>query len=204
MHIGQHDDGLQPPFTEDTLNSLRPNRNQVLTAGKIDYVSTGLASVQRIFATYLAFPVETIRVLPSLYFIRLAYTIIVLIKSYLNAAAPEEELGHMFSSADFDFDDQLFALSKLLGAAGANEQCQRAARFTFVVNTLRKWYFKQRHGRDPDEPAPEICQSRLPAYMHEQNQLQHQQQPTQYPQTITTYPDGSNNGQDLNTYLAAD
>lgn len=69
------------------------------------------------------------------------------------------------------------------------------ARFTFVINTLRKWYFKQRHGRDSDEPAPEICQSRLPAYMHEQNQLQQQQQPTQYPQTITTYPYGSNNGQ---------
>lgn len=195
MHIGQHDDGLQPPFTEDTLNSLRPNQNQALTAGDIDHVSTCLTSVQVIFAIYLSIPIDTIRVLPSLYFVRLAYTILILIKIYLNAAASGEELSNMFSSTDFDFDDQLLALSELLAAAGANEQCQRATRFTFVVNTLRKWYFKQRHGRNLDEPEPEIRQSWLPAYMHEQNQLVHQQQQSQYPQTITTYPDGTSNGQ---------
>lgn len=195
MHIGQHDDGLQPPFTEDTLSSLRPNRNQALTAGEIDHVSTCLTSVQVIFAIYLSIPIDTIRVLPSLHFVRLAYTILVLIKIYLNAAAPGEELSHIFSSTDFDFDDQLLALSELLVAAGANEQCQRATRFTFVVNTLRKWYFKQRHGRNLDEPEPEIRQSWLPAYMHEQSQLGHQQQQPQYPQTITMCPDGTSNGQ---------
>ncbi|KAI9696457.1 MAG: hypothetical protein M1836_005735 [Candelina mexicana] len=149
MHVGQSDDGLKPPYTVEMLDSLRPDPNQALTANRINYISTCLASINNIFDLYLSIPIETFTVLPAMHFVRLVYTFVVLIKIYLNVTmALGGDINHMLSEDDFDLDDQLLALSALLNSTAVRDRSQMAPKFGFVFDTLFRWFKKQRQGKN--------------------------------------------------------
>ncbi|KAI9719645.1 MAG: hypothetical protein M1812_003416 [Candelaria pacifica] len=160
MHVGQSDDRLKPPYTEEMLNSLRPVPNQALTATQIAYISTCLASIHTIFDLYLSIPLETITVLPSMHFVRLVYTVVVLIKIYLNVTmALDGDINKMLCEDDFNFEDQLHALVALCRATSSSDPCHIAPKFGFILNTLFRWFKKQRHGKYHSASNPNLQSS---------------------------------------------
>ncbi len=157
MHVGQSDDGLKPPYTEEMLNSLRPDPNQSLTASRINYISTCLGSIHTIFDLFLSIPLETFTVLPALHFVRLVYVLVVLIKIYLNVTmALSGDVSKMLSEDDFDFDNQINAISALFKSASVGDRCYMAPKFSFVWDTLFRWFKKQRQGKSKSASNPNI------------------------------------------------
>jgi hypothetical protein len=96
MHVDHNVEEFKPPFTEANLRghgdepdmSTRP-----LSPAHIAALSTCLTSIDGIFEAFNSLEIDTIRCLPVLHFVRIAYAVVVLIKMYFAAATPNSEFG---------------------------------------------------------------------------------------------------------------
>ena len=104
MHVDHNIEEFKPPFTEHGLrDSGMASRDDStpLTAAHIAALSTCLTSIDGIFEAFLSMEIEVIRTLPVLYFVRISYSVVVLVKMYLAAAKPNSELGKVINKGTF-------------------------------------------------------------------------------------------------------
>src|SRR4051812_14437528 len=146
MHVDHNVDEFKPPFTEDTFRNPQPDS---LTPAHIGALSTCLAAIDGIFDTFLTFDVETIRCLPVLHFVRVAYAVVVLIKMYFAAAAPHSELGKVINKDDMKVELYLDGLVDIFKASSAEEKSRPSAKFLMVLIMLKTWFHRQREGKVP-------------------------------------------------------
>lgn len=94
LHVDHNVEEFRPAFSEENLSNENTEQTRIpLTPAHISALSTCLTSIDGIFESFLSLDVETIRTLPILNFVRVAYAIVVLIKMYFAAATPNSELG---------------------------------------------------------------------------------------------------------------
>ncbi len=96
LHTDHNVDEFKPPFTEENLRGAGEaggNSLNHLTPSHIAALSSCLTSIDGIFEAFFSLEIETIRALPVLHFVRIAYAVVVLIKMFFAAATPNSELG---------------------------------------------------------------------------------------------------------------
>lgn len=146
LHVDHNVDEFKPPFTEA---ALRTNGEDLptLTSAHIDALSTCLAAIDGIFEEFLKFDIETIRCLPVLHFVRVAYAVVVLIKMYFAAAAPNSELGSVINKDNMKVEQYLDGLVDIFRASSAEEKSRPSAKFLMVLIMLKTWFHRQREGK---------------------------------------------------------
>lgn len=154
LHVDHNVDEFKPPFTEDTLRSIGQDSDS-LTPAHIDALSTCLTAIKGIFDTFLKFDVETIRCLPVLHFVRVAYAIVVLIKMYFAAASPKGELGKVINKDDMKVQQYLDGLVEKFRASSAEEKSRPSAKFLMVLLMLKTWFHRQQEGKAPPSNTTE-------------------------------------------------
>ena len=100
MHVDHNVEEFKPPFTEESIRSSgieEQEDSRPLTPAHIAALSTCLTSIDGVFEAFLSLDIETIRTLPILYFVRIAYAVVVLIKMFFAAAKPNSELGKVIN-----------------------------------------------------------------------------------------------------------
>jgi hypothetical protein len=96
MHVEHNVDEFKPPFSDTNLRSGRTAAHDELaplTPAHISALSSCLVAIDGIFEAFFSLDVKTIRNLPVVIFVRTGYAVVVLIKMYFAASAPNGEFG---------------------------------------------------------------------------------------------------------------
>jgi hypothetical protein len=152
MHVDHNVDEFKPPFTEDALRTVTPDQGSLSTA-HISALSSCLASIDGIFECFLTFDVDTVRCLPVGHFVRVAYAVVVLIKMYFAAAAPNSELGKVINKDDMKVDYYLDRLVDIFKASAAEEKSRPSTKFLMVLVMLKTWFVRQREGKQSESSS---------------------------------------------------
>jgi hypothetical protein len=100
MHVDHNVEEFKPPFTEESLrgSGIQEREDAMpLTPAHISALSTCLTSIDGVFEAFFSIEIEVVRTLPILFFVRIAYAVVVLIKMYFAAAKPNSELGKVIN-----------------------------------------------------------------------------------------------------------
>jgi hypothetical protein len=106
MHVDHNVEEFKPPFTEESIRNTGLEEDEAsrpLTSAHITALSTCLTSIDGVFEAFLSLDVDIIRTLPILYFVRIAYAVVVLIKMFFAAAKPNSELGKVINKGTILF-----------------------------------------------------------------------------------------------------
>jgi hypothetical protein len=154
LHVDHNVDEFKPPFTEENLRPVGEEPD-ALTPAHISALSTCLTAIEGVFDNFLLFDVETIRCLPVLLFVRVAYAVVVLIKMYFAAAAPNSELGKVINKDDMKVEHYLDGLVEKFRASSAEEKSRPSAKFLMVLLMLKTWFHRQCEGKAPPNTGAE-------------------------------------------------
>jgi hypothetical protein len=157
MHVDHNVYEFKPPFSEDSLRSLRGDtlKPDPLTSAHVAALSTCLESIDGIFEIFLKFDAETIRCLPVAHFVRVAYAVVVLIKMYFAAATPNSEFGKVIDKENMKVEYYLDGLVEIFRAAALEEKSRPASKFLMVLTMLKTWFHRQRDSKLPPNTQPE-------------------------------------------------
>lgn len=136
------DDARQCPAGEALLGADAP-----LTLPHINALSACLAAIEGIFDVFLSLDVHTIRCLPVFNFVRVAYAVVVLMKLYFAASLPKSELGKVINKDNMKVEQYLESLVDKFRAAAIEDRSRPAAKFLFVLVTIRSWFQKQKQNQ---------------------------------------------------------
>jgi hypothetical protein len=175
LHVDHNVEEFKPPFTEDTLRGVGDTEQVSLTAAQISALSVCLTSIDGIFETFLKLDVETVRCLPAINFVRIAYAVVVLIKMYFAAVTPNSELGKVINKDNMKVEQYLDGLVDIFKASAAEEKSRPAAKFLMVLIMLKTWFHRQREGKPPQPGEPTIL-SDIPVENHSDKQKGNTQQ----------------------------
>lgn len=145
MHVDHNVEEFKPPFTEESLRGLDRDAATVpLTAVHINALSTCLTAIDGVFTTFLSIDIDTVRALPVMHFVRMAYAVVVLLKMYFAAAIEGSELGKVIDKDNMRVEFYLDHLLEHLRAAAADEKSKAGSKFLVVVAMLKNWFSRQR------------------------------------------------------------
>jgi hypothetical protein len=151
MHVDHNVEEFKPPFTEEGLRGSGVSRDDStpLTAAHIDALSACLTSIDGAFEAFFALDIDTIRTLPILYFVRVAYTVVVLIKMYFAAAKPNSELGKVINKDHMKVESHLDNLLDKFRATAADDKSRPASKFLMVLVMLKTWFHRSKTSKRP-------------------------------------------------------
>lgn len=154
LHVNHNVEEFKPPFTEDALRGVDDAEQPKLTPAHVKAVSDCLKSVDGVFDTFLELDVETVRCLPVINFVRVAYATVVLIKMYYAAVTPNSEVGKVFDKDNLKVERYLDGLCALFSAACAEEKSRTSHKFLMVLMMLKTWFGRQQEGKPPQAAEP--------------------------------------------------
>jgi hypothetical protein len=149
LHVDHNVEEFKPPFTEDTLRGVGDAEQVSLTSAHISALSVCLIAIDGIFDSFLKLDVETVRCLPVINFVRIAYAVVVLIKMYFAAAIPNSELGKVINKDNMKVEYYLDGLVEIFKSSAAEEKSRPSGKFLMVLIMLKTWFHRQREGRAP-------------------------------------------------------
>ncbi|KAJ2904783.1 putative fungal specific transcription protein [Zalerion maritima] len=181
---GEKDEMIRPPMTRSggTLTGLFGENS--LTSHHIRALSACLTAIDGIFDTFLSMETTSIRCLPVFNYVRVAYAVVVLIKLYFAASAPESELGRVIDKDNMKVEHYLNALLEKFKATAAEDRSRPAAKFLLVLVMLKTWFhsrgkcsLKQQEGVPIPFPSQSIGgQNQQQGQQTQQRPYQQQQQ----------------------------
>ena len=152
LHNKTAADQLRPPFNTDTFKggivALAP-----LSAAQVSAVSACIASADALFTTFLSLDVATIRCLPAYNYVRVAYSLVILLKMYFSASNPASELGRVVDKDSLKVEYYLSALQDKFRLVAADDGSRVAAKFIVVLTMLSVWLAKQMRADNNKEPG---------------------------------------------------
>ncbi|KAH7319928.1 hypothetical protein B0I35DRAFT_352111 [Stachybotrys elegans] len=147
------DTSWRPPFNTDQLTDGILN-SEPLSPAQVNAFSACLDAVNSLFTTFLELPIDVIHDLPVYCFVRVAYSIVLLLKMYFSLSSSNGELGKIIEKNDLRVEFYLENLLEKFRAAAADDKCRPAAKFLLVLAMLRSWFFKQT--KEGDRPGVEM------------------------------------------------
>ncbi|KAK6539304.1 hypothetical protein TWF694_009537 [Orbilia ellipsospora] len=154
LHGDHSAEDFRPPFLTERLirtpDSVKPGAMPQLTQTHINALFSCLSSAHGLLDGFLNLSVDELRCLPVLFFARVAYSIVLLIKIYFSASAANSELGKVIDKPQLKLDYYFDKLLALLKAAAADDKSKPAAKFQMILTMLSHWYsYQQRVGNKP-------------------------------------------------------
>lgn len=192
MHVDHNVEEFKPPFTEDSLRAgaITQDTTLPLTSTHINALSTCLTAIDGIFMTFMSIDIETVRDMPVIHFIRVAYAVVVLIKMYFAAAIEGSELGKVIDKDNMRVEYYLESLLTKFRSAAAEDKSRPSAKFLMVVIMLKTWFHRQRAGKQAGKnggnPSPNTekatprSSDEGQTQLHSAGQVHQQQQKQEY------------------------
>ncbi|KAK6522817.1 hypothetical protein TWF281_002248 [Arthrobotrys megalospora] len=176
LHGDHSTEDFRPPFITERLirqpDSVKPGSMPQLTQTHIHALFSCLSSAHGLLDGFLNITVDELRCVPVLFFARVAYSIVLLIKIYFSASAANSEVGKVIDKPQLKLDYYFEKLLALLKAASADDRSKPAAKFFMILTMLNHWYqYQQRVGNKgarrqsvvvPPSPGPKVEQPRKP------------------------------------------
>ena len=135
-------DQFRPPFNADALKDGIINSSAVSSA-HVKALSACLKAIDGVFQTFLSFDVPDTRCLPVYAFVRVAYSIVILLKMYFSASSSSSEMGKVINKESMRVNYYIDALIHKFRVAATDDKCRPAAKFLVVLAMLRSWFLKQ-------------------------------------------------------------
>ncbi|KAK6496813.1 hypothetical protein TWF481_001797 [Arthrobotrys musiformis] len=170
LHGDHSTEDFRPPFITERLirqpDSVKPGSMPQLTQTHIHALFSCLSSAHGLLDGFLNITVDELRCVPVLFFARVAYSIVLLIKIYFSASAANSELGKVIDKPQLKLDYYFEKLLALLKAASADDRSKPATKFFMILTMLNHWYqYQQRVGNKgarrqsvvvPPSPGPKV------------------------------------------------
>ena len=146
MHVNHNIDDFRVPVTEESLKgSLK--RDEKLTPTQINAITQCQNSAIGILETYCSIDWETVRSLPMfLYFVRIVYAFVILLKLYFAATDPESEIGKLIDPNRLRIGEFLDKVAEQIKPISTSETYRPFAKVLFILGKLREWYHKHKDG----------------------------------------------------------
>ncbi|KAF3916077.1 hypothetical protein ABW21_db0209479 [Orbilia brochopaga] len=161
LHGDHSVDDFRMPFMTEKLianpESVKPSPGGMsqLTQTHINALFTCLSSAHSLLDRFLQLTVDEMRCLPVLFFARVAYSVVLLIKIFFSASASNSEVGKVIDKPQLKLDSYFEKLLALLKAASADDKSKPAAKFYMILTMLNHWYqYQKRMGtKNPRRPS---------------------------------------------------
>lgn len=130
--------------------------HSTVTTAHINAFSACLSNIDIILETFLAMEVVSIRCLPVFNFVRVAYSLVILIKIYFSAKSKDSELSSIINGDDLRVSYFIDSLLQKFRAVAAEDRNRPAAKFLVVLVMLKGWFVKQNqdNSKNGASPAP--------------------------------------------------
>ncbi|KFZ11900.1 hypothetical protein V501_04476 [Pseudogymnoascus sp. VKM F-4519 (FW-2642)] len=181
MHVDHNVESFNAPFTEEKLRGPdNPDQqaSRPLTPTHIAALSTCLTSIDGVFEAFMSLDVDTIRALPVMHFVRIAYAVVVLIKMHFAAATPGSELGKVIDKNNMKVEQYLDGLLDKFKATAADNKSRPGSKFLMVLIMLKTWFHRQTNGKANNMPTEAGGQGKTNIPKHHHQTPEHQQQKT--------------------------
>ena len=116
---------------------------QTLSSAHITAVNNCLYAIENVIKTFLSLEISDIRCLPVFNFVRVAYSVVILLKIYFAASGPDSELGKALNKENMRVEHYLESLLEKFRLTAAEDKSRPAAKFLVVLAMLRTWFHKQ-------------------------------------------------------------
>lgn len=142
FHHANNEEDFRTPFrlrapsnASHTLPDLQPAR--------LDCVIASLTSGHSLLDVLLRLPLQSLRVLPTVIYIRASYAIFILLKIFFISNAPGSKLGLVLPPVSVKVEDYLNRLVSHMKTATSHGNCSLTTRFYTVFSRSRDWFRKQ-------------------------------------------------------------
>ncbi|KAK0100040.1 hypothetical protein ONS95_013146 [Cadophora gregata] len=165
--IALHDDhppeDFRPPFNLGKILSIHtmPGAKHSF----IDATANLISSAHSMLDIILAMELSVLRSLPVYNFVRMSYSIIILVKLYISSKSPTSKLGEVLDSERLKLGIYLKALIDLLIAAVGPMECRAPYTFLGMLMRFYGWYKSQESSQTftpPPVDSPAVDQCWLP------------------------------------------
>lgn len=155
LHSGSSDNDMQPPFVEESLAQLKPSNEFVMSPIYVKSLSTCLSNIHRLLDTFLCLPLEDVRCQPTFQFVRLVYTVVVLVKISVGSTVSEEIFcADKKESREQTIHRYLSSLMEKLHSAADGGRCASAAKFGLVLLSIKRCFQRMLKEAAHSTPAP--------------------------------------------------
>ncbi|KAI9692477.1 MAG: hypothetical protein M1822_006708 [Bathelium mastoideum] len=146
MHVNHNIDDFRVPVTEESLKgSLKPGDK--LTPTQINAITECQNAAIGILETYCGIEWDKIRCIPMfLYFVRIVYAFVILLKLYFAATDPESEIGKLIDPKRLRIDEFLDRVHAQIRPISGSETYRPYAKALFILGKLGEWYRKHKDG----------------------------------------------------------
>lgn len=141
------------PFTEESLRSGL-NISETLTQKQMAALEACLRAAHRIIDAYSSFGLETLANLPTLlFFVRVVYALVVLIKMHLAVSTPNSEIGKIMRPEDLKVEYYIEKLWTTFTALAAKDTTSPHYKIIKILAVLREWHYqhKDKDGKSKED-----------------------------------------------------
>ena len=114
-----------------------------LNAARLDCVIASMTSGHALLEVFLRSPLQTLRLFPTVVYIRAVYAIFVLLKIVFISSAPGSALGHVMHPGSVKVEEYLNRLVSRMQNASSDTNCRLTTNFSTVFSRARDWFRRQ-------------------------------------------------------------
>ncbi|KAI9730439.1 MAG: hypothetical protein M1834_005949 [Cirrosporium novae-zelandiae] len=150
MHVNHNVEDFKPPYpifeNQTAFHEAAPQTDR-LSSAHLDALTICLTTMHDMFDTFLSLPMQIVRSIPTIHFVRVAYAIVLLNKLYIAVTTPKYEVGKVIGKDDLKMEQYMDKLMDFFAKAAEEGKCRPAAKFSMVLKMLKAWFDKQKTGR---------------------------------------------------------
>jgi hypothetical protein len=128
-------------------SALRPGQAQEetqlpLTAAYVNAVMSCINSSHALLDEFLSTDLQSLRVVPIIHFVRASYAIVVLVKLFISASVPSNELGKILDRQLLKVDYYMSTLLEKLAEVAGPGKLRVPTKWLFITQQVSDWYQK--------------------------------------------------------------
>lgn len=153
-----------------------------LPEAQVTALAKCMESIDEIFEIFLSLDVDTIRVLPVMHFVRVAYAIAILMKVYFAATSPGNPFGSVVDKDNMKVEVYLEQLLHKFKDIVGDEKSRPGSKFLMVLIMLRNCFYRGQKKSNGNSALPSAVQTRPGSAQVVEGGASSQQQSPQQPQ----------------------
>jgi hypothetical protein len=120
-----------------------------LSAAKVDAIISCVHSAQDLLDAFLSLDIDSLRGLPMVIYVRMSYSLTVLVKISISASTDRSELGQILDRQSLKLDSYLEQLIPKLAMAEGQSKFRAPGKWLRIVDKINKWYRRHSTLLDP-------------------------------------------------------
>lgn len=142
-------ESFRPPFFVENV-SQKGSRVEPVSPAYVDAIVACIDASQRLLDDLLSIDIVVSRGIPVMYWARMGYAMLVLVKLSLSTSAPASRLGQFVDASSLKVIEYMDRMLAHLLAISDNNRGSGASKFLATVFKLKKWYTRKDRPNNPD------------------------------------------------------